>query len=1669
MTGSRALFPTLLLLVVATLTVSPVSAQVEDGDDGRVARGLSSPTAYEFDQLDSINLFNGSLTLVVPLGIEYPLRDGFGYRFVLTYNSNLWRFEQEGNGEQDPIMKAFVDPRSNAGLGWRLSFGELRDGTGTGDTPNRWALWEGDGSKRFFAPVSGMGTNGVQYTQDGSFLRLDTATSPRRVESPDGTYRLFDDDGRLTEMGDPFGNFMRITYDATGWRVTDSHGRTHRVDVVDDDRTESGYRIEKVTLSAFGGRQAVYDLRYATRQITLPKQNVAPLSRPYPTLCSVVLPQSGDTSSACLTEQAFSMAYQDIGGELTRLTLPTLGGYAFTWTEYKVSEGSIRQNPMAFQTGLASKTAFLAGGEELGRWEYTPNIQRPPDIQAEFGADPAAGEYLRRVTDPEGNDTVHFFHYPSEGSPGGYPLGPPLVDGEGLRLSRREYEGTSTGGQPLALRSHYVEYNRTPSGPIRGNPRIVGEKTVFHRRPGVGEEERWLAVSRSDYDGLGHFRRQETSGNFAGENRRVSFTNYNPGSGSLDCDGGVLGDETCTGAITIPEETDEWLLEMWDLRRSLEGPGNTWQFEQLRCWDEETGFLTRVRVPTTAGSRSTTDLVTVRARDAFGNPAREKFFGGDFEKSAPAAHACGQAVTGAPDYELVHTWDDGVLATSRYPNAPHLETDRDIDASTGLVEASRDRSGFETTYRYDLLGRITRAQPQEDQGARTELDYGDAEGTTPTRITTTKMTGLGGIALAQSRVVFDGLGRLSRERVMLPSGEWSTRRTLYNALGWTTSVSEWAEGGPSSHSTEYQDFDAFGRAGKITPPDGAAHAVELDYEGVERLTRSVRLAMRDPPDQVSEKAVDTVETYDRFGRLHSVSERSGTGEREVTTSYVYDGRDRLVSVRVHPAGTNPNDDQVRTFSYDNRGFLTRETHPESGVTRYCDYDARGHARRVHESNAGCSRALVQEFDLVYDYDPFERLVAVSERRWVSSKIEEVPLLEYDHWAVNAPDPESDDPGSVQWSLGKLRTATRFNESSVGAGLETVIVTEHYAYGGLGGRTSTRTTSMEGSFGFQAFTQAWEWSLLGEPTEIVYPRRAGPCATAPPISVPRRYTNGFLTSMPGWAREITYWGNQSLRSVHHGNDRVYWLGLDEHDQRRPRYIALNSDPLAPPATVFDFEYDGAGNVKRWFANRYAYDRANRIEWMTLGSTEKQTYEYDDFGNLVDIERDGQVRYARRIPVDKKTNRLTSASYDAAGNVVVPPGGGTIFDWSGLGTMSWRNDPHGNGRTEYLYTADGERIGIYDHGQRQWTWRLRDLDGKLLREWRGGSESPLVFLDGFESGNLDLWTQDRSPACDDLHWVRDSVHRGGALLASYHWSTGVLHHHPDHLGSPILTTRGPIEEDYTAFFAYGEELDRDPGIGSVSVLRFTGHERDPNQEGAEDAWEDDLDYMHARYHSPVWGRFMSVDPARSAKADEPQSWNRYQYARNNPVAYVDPDGRVAGLVKKGVKLLIKGGDVGATFGGMVTDARVLLGKNVGLGSRLGAGVSLISEIWSPVSVRDGKAIARVVTSARKTDIVEHGARGRLSEARVLDEMGLQGQKGRVSTAEGTSIPDALTDDLLVEVKDTKAVYRSKQARIQTEAAAESGRTSVLVTGRNTCVSGPCENAYDVVIRRDDLGPP
>jgi RHS repeat-associated protein len=69
------------------------------------------------------------------------------------------------------------------------------------------------------------------------------------------------------------------------------------------------------------------------------------------------------------------------------------------------------------------------------------------------------------------------------------------------------------------------------------------------------------------------------------------------------------------------------------------------------------------------------------------------------------------------------------------------------------------------------------------------------------------------------------------------------------------------------------------------------------------------------------------------------------------------------------------------------------------------------------------------------------------------------------------------------------------------------------------------------------------------------------------------------------------------------------------------------------------------------------------------------------------------------------------------------------------------------------------------------------------------------------------------------------------------------------------------------------------GPLPAQQFTGQERDAVEH---------QDYFGARYYRPRHGRFSQVDPVYAGLFD-PQQWNRYAYARNNPLSFVDPDGR------------------------------------------------------------------------------------------------------------------------------------------------------------------------------------
>jgi RHS repeat-associated protein len=111
--------------------------------------------------------------------------------------------------------------------------------------------------------------------------------------------------------------------------------------------------------------------------------------------------------------------------------------------------------------------------------------------------------------------------------------------------------------------------------------------------------------------------------------------------------------------------------------------------------------------------------------------------------------------------------------------------------------------------------------------------------------------------------------------------------------------------------------------------------------------------------------------------------------------------------------------------------------------------------------------------------------------------------------------------------------------------------------------------------------------------------------------------------------------------------------------------------------------------------------------------------------------------------------------------------------------------------------------------------------------------------------------------------------------------------DHLtGSNVVTNSSGTIEELMDYYPYGD-IRLDEKAGSFNEQRkFAGHEYDVDTS---------LSYMNARYYNGKIGRFVSQDPAfwdfshAQVQLVDPQSWNSYAYARNNPLINIDESGQ------------------------------------------------------------------------------------------------------------------------------------------------------------------------------------
>jgi RHS repeat-associated protein len=268
-------------------------------------------------------------------------------------------------------------------------------------------------------------------------------------------------------------------------------------------------------------------------------------------------------------------------------------------------------------------------------------------------------------------------------------------------------------------------------------------------------------------------------------------------------------------------------------------------------------------------------------------------------------------------------------------------------------------------------------------------------------------------------------------------------------------------------------------------------------------------------------------------------------------------------------------------------------------------------------------------------------------------------------------------------------------------------------------------------------------------------------------------------------------------------------------------------------------------------RYSYDLVGRLTEVN-SSKSRVTYNYDSMGNRLLENRNGVV---------------TQYSYDGSGRLARK--GNISYKYDKNGNLVSQNDNDRHVTTNYLYDAADRLIAIWNGTRRiRYSYdalgnRIRREEGgkaiefvndlsyrlpQVIAEYDGSKALTCLYLYGSsrvastkEGGRQQLYLT------DGLGSIRQIVDAAGQVIRSINY---------DAFGEPD----SPVELDQGQSFAFaGEDWDQDAG----------------------------LLFLRARYYAPALGRFISRDPLRGNLAN-PQSQNRYIYARNDPINLRDPSG-------------------------------------------------------------------------------------------------------------------------------------------------------------------------------------
>lgn len=470
----------------------------------------------------------------------------------------------------------------------------------------------------------------------------------------------------------------------------------------------------------------------------------------------------------------------------------------------------------------------------------------------------------------------------------------------------------------------------------------------------------------------------------------------------------------------------------------------------------------------------------------------------------------------------------------------------------------------------------------------------------------------------------------------------------------------------------------------------------------------------------------------------------------------------------------------------------------------------------------------------------------------------------------------------------------------------------------------------------------------------------------------------------------------------------------------------------------YTYDSLWNITKVeegtaTAAQYTYDEQNQLVTAVL-PTQTSDYVYDTYGN---------IRSKTNSYSDGTTDSYTYSYEDG--------------DWLDLLTKVSYTDKNGTTATESLtYDIIGNPLS-YFNGKKNWTFT-----------WKNGRQ-----LSTATDGTITVtntYDVDGLRETKTVNGVKHTYTYLGEKLARETYGNNVIDYFYDADGRPYKFTVKEDSATYTGYFvlnlqgdviaiidsdgtvaveyeydAWGKEIGHTTSgshgskLYEYNALKYRGYYYDA---------ETGFYYVSSRYYDPEVGRFISADTVDLVLASQSilTDKNLFAYCDNNPIMRVDTTGYAWETVFDAISLAES---VLATM----ADPRnpynwiALAGDTIDFAIPFIAGIGESARLLKTAKAIDKIEIAKIATTGTPNKM------GKIGEALAGIN---QNAKTSILVNGRTRIPDALTGTELIEVKNVKRLYNTRQLRDFADYAKAEKLSLVLWVRPTTKVSKTVINA-------------